>query len=129
MDPNFDSKPPAPRKVWFQSVEWFICFIVLLVNDISFIFLQVKFAPKALPRKVPKIEVKRYLSICLIIVVLCSLILCCFNLFCFCSEVAEEDNATAAADAKELLRRFNVYLISVWFIIGNPLFNFSMIWI
>ncbi|XP_004495578.1 uncharacterized protein [Cicer arietinum] len=55
MDPNFDSKPPAPRKV--------------------------KFAPKALPRKVPKIEVK--------------------------SEVAEEDNATAAADAKELLRRFN----------------------
>ncbi|KAL5068586.1 hypothetical protein RYX36_019473 [Vicia faba] len=55
MDSNFDSKPPARRKV--------------------------KYAPKAPPKRVPKIEVK--------------------------SEAIEEDNKASAAEAKELLRRFH----------------------
>ncbi|KAI5398256.1 uncharacterized protein LOC127093092 [Lathyrus oleraceus] len=55
MDSNSDLKPPARRKV--------------------------KYAPKAPPKRVPKIEVK--------------------------SELVEEDNKASAAEAKELLRRFH----------------------
>lgn len=80
------------------------------------ITLQVKFAPRAPPRRVKKEEVKSYVSFGFIHITWCNviallllyLIINVVLLFCFCSEVVEDTDANVA---KDLLRRLNVCVI------------------
>lgn len=77
-----------------------------------------RFAPKAPPRRVPKPEVKTYviMIICLNRMYVPMLYFAsfkfCHSYFSVCSEVVEDADANAnAKQARELLRRFNVYVL------------------
>jgi len=97
---------------------------VKLFNLLLLLALQHKFAPRAPPRLVPKKEVKTYGLFCLMIVYGVVQLDLMLLFFCFCSEVIE-DAAADANQAKDLLRRFNVYVTLIWLVSHN---YFTFLW-